>query len=365
MNQKKRKLYDSYEFTLDVHKENTIWKALIDDDLKALIPFTEENDFNPKRGIKSQFYPKDEMEKPFTLIEFCCFHGSVNCFKFLRTKFNLKITFRCVNFSMLSGVPDIMSECLKVKKPGLYSMKYAIISHNIDFVSFLMNEHDLVISMHDCYNFNNLQAYLVYLDQTQQFDKCFIYSPAFNLPPLFDYLIAHGASINPISTENKTALYIAAKYGFKTAVEYLIAHGANVNIKTLPLFTTPLHEAAIHDYPEIAEILILHGAEINAISARMKTPLHRAIQKNSIETAKVLILHGADVNATGEDGETVLHYAADKNRYEIAELLIAHGANVNAQNDYGDTPLNYAYTSESMEVINVLKSHGALDSNDD
>ena len=41
---------------------------------------------------------------------------------------------------------EIMSECLKYQNPNEKCMEYAIISHNIDFVTFLMNEYIVAYS---------------------------------------------------------------------------------------------------------------------------------------------------------------------------------------------------------------------------
>ncbi|EAY10678.1 hypothetical protein TVAG_157550 [Trichomonas vaginalis G3] len=50
-----------------------------------------------------------------------------------------------------------MSECLKCVTPDEDCLKYAIISHNIDFVTFLMNEFDMKIDLSYCVLYNNLE----------------------------------------------------------------------------------------------------------------------------------------------------------------------------------------------------------------
>ncbi|KAI5550271.1 protein ubiquitination, partial [Trichomonas vaginalis G3] len=53
-----------------------------------------------------------------------------------------------------------MSECLKYQKPNEKCMEYAIISHNIDFVTFLMNEYNMEIDLDYCGWYNNLESFL-------------------------------------------------------------------------------------------------------------------------------------------------------------------------------------------------------------
>ena len=112
-------------------------------DLERFIAFTEIDGFNQYRILTSNLYP--DSDESYLLLELCCYHGAVDCFKFLRTKFNSAITQKCLEFSFLGGNPEIMSECLKYQKPNKDCMKYAIISHNIDFVTFLMNEYNIEI----------------------------------------------------------------------------------------------------------------------------------------------------------------------------------------------------------------------------
>ena len=69
-----------------------------------------------------------------------------------------------------------MSECLKYQKPNEKCMEYAIISHNIDFVTFLMNEYNEEIALECCGDNNNLEAFLVYFDQTNYVKILFPFS---------------------------------------------------------------------------------------------------------------------------------------------------------------------------------------------
>ncbi|EAY08429.1 hypothetical protein TVAG_354880 [Trichomonas vaginalis G3] len=83
-----------------------------------------------------------------------------------------------------------MSECLKYQEPYEECMKYAIISHNIDFVTFLMNEYDIEIHLGYCADYNNLES--KYFDQTNDIwhiNKCFIFSLMFGISSLCEYFL--------------------------------------------------------------------------------------------------------------------------------------------------------------------------------
>ncbi|EAY03239.1 hypothetical protein TVAG_421260 [Trichomonas vaginalis G3] len=122
-----------------------------------------------------------------------------------------------------------MSECLKYQEPYSDCMKFAIISHNIDFVTFLINEYDIEINLRCCGKYNNLEALLIYFDQTNDFQKCFVYSAKLNIISLIKYFLSFGPNINEEDRDGHSALYTAVCYNDKETAELLISHGANIN----------------------------------------------------------------------------------------------------------------------------------------
>ncbi|EAY13589.1 hypothetical protein TVAG_389860 [Trichomonas vaginalis G3] len=179
----------------DIHSENSIYRAIMTNDLGKFIYFTEREEFDEDQKLKSHLYPFSK--KGYSLLELCCYHGAVDCFKLLRSKFEPKITDLCLQLSFLGGNQEIMSECLKYRKPNCKCMEYAkpydkcmeyaIISHNIDFVTFLMNEYKIENNLLLCGKYDNLESFLVYFDQTNDFNECFIHSTMFNIPSFSEY----------------------------------------------------------------------------------------------------------------------------------------------------------------------------------
>lgn len=121
----------------------------MDDDIKTFISFTEREGFDINQELESYLYPEfyTIMDNPefspvnhYSYLELCCYHGSVKCFMFLREEFKSKVNYNCLKFSFLSGNADIINECMKYYDGFGNSMRYAIISHNIDFITYLMNE---------------------------------------------------------------------------------------------------------------------------------------------------------------------------------------------------------------------------------
>ncbi|EAY18126.1 ankyrin repeat protein, putative [Trichomonas vaginalis G3] len=325
-------------------------------DLEKIILFTECDGFDKNQLLESDLYPYSD--EGYSLLELCCYHGAVDCFKLLRSKFKSEITQTCLEFSFLGGNQEIMSECLKYQKPNEECMECAIISHNIDFVTFLMNEYNIKIDLETCGLFNNLESFLVYFDQTNDVDKCFIYSLMFNIPSLFAYFFSHSANINEKGKYGETALHYAAESDSKETVELLISHGANINEKDED-GKTALHYAAESDSKETVELLISHGANINEKDEDGKTALHYAAESDSKETVELLISHGANINEKDEDGKTALHYAAESDSKETVEFLISHGANINEKDEDGETAFRYSVRHHNKEMVELLISHGA------
>ncbi|EAX96479.1 hypothetical protein TVAG_277600 [Trichomonas vaginalis G3] len=231
----------------------------MNDDIEKFIAFTEREGFDQNQTLKSYFYPiYHESENPtlvpYSLLELCCYHGAIDCFKFLRTKYNSKITDQCLSFSFLSGNAEIINECLKTRKPDNSTMRYAIISHNIDFVTFLRNECNIEIDLEFCGEYNNLQAFLVYFDQTNDVDKCYLNSPYFNIPSLCEYFLLHGANINLDNKDNQTVILSASK-NMSPEIANLIVSKKLAKISLEYSFRTLLHFAAINNSKKLLKFL--------------------------------------------------------------------------------------------------------------
>ncbi|EAY03868.1 hypothetical protein TVAG_443560 [Trichomonas vaginalis G3] len=322
------KEYESKNYFSYVFDKNTIYNAIANDDVKQFISFSE---IGENFDYSQKFLSEDD--RGYDLVELCCLYASVNCFKFLRTKFNVSLTSECLQYSFLGGNPDIMSECLKNSRLQSDCMEYAIISHNIDFVTFLMNEYRLEIDLEMCARYQNLQAFLVFLDKTKNINLCFIYSPIFSIPSLCEYFISHGADVN-IGRNTLAAIHMAAIYNCTLIIEFLFSHGADINIRDSNGYT-PLHYTSHIDSKEAAELLISNGIDINAKSKQGETALHIAAQTNAINTAKILIAHGANINEKNDFGKAPLHLSSEKDYKEMVDFLITNGANINAlDNDW-------------------------------
>ncbi|EAY10364.1 hypothetical protein TVAG_109480 [Trichomonas vaginalis G3] len=277
---------------LEIHTGDTIYRAIMYNDLERFIYFTERDGFDKDQKLKNSLYPYSY--EGYLLLELCCYHGAVDCFKLLRMKFNSEITQTCLEFSFLGGNKEILSECLKYQTPDEKCMFYAIISHNIDFVTLLVNEHNIEINLYYCGKYNNLESFLVYYDQTDDFNNCFINSPLCNILSLCEYFLSHDANINEKDKNGRTALHNAAENSSKEIAELLISHGANINEKNNQ-GRTALHFAAGNNSKDTTELFILHGANINEKDNYSLTPLALARIHDCKDTLELLESHGTKI----------------------------------------------------------------------
>ncbi|EAY15758.1 ankyrin repeat protein, putative [Trichomonas vaginalis G3] len=341
---------------LEIYKENTVYRAIMNNDKERFIIFTERCGFDKDQRLKSYLYPYPCYR--YSLIELCCYYGAVDCFKFLRTKFNSAINKECLKFSFLGGNPDIMSECLKYQEPDKGCMEFAIISHNIDFVTFLMNEYNIEIDLYDCTNYKNLDSFLVYFDQTDDVNNCFVYSTIFKIESLCEYFLSHGADVNGKDIYGQATLQYAVSENSKEIVQLFISHGANINEKNESGETT-LQIAASNNNKEIAELLISHGVNVNEKNVDGETALHTAVNFNCKEIVELLLSCGANVNEKDKYGNTALHKITQNACNETVQLLLSYGANVNEKDKHGETTLHKIAWDKYKEFADLLLSCGA------
>jgi ankyrin repeat protein len=73
-------------------------------------------------------------------------------------------------------------------------------------------------------------------------------------------LLEHGAHINALNRNGRTALYMASRDGALEVVRLLLKHGADVDVKDND-GKTALQVAANRGYDEVVELLREHGAK--------------------------------------------------------------------------------------------------------
>ncbi len=175
-------------------------------------------------------------------------------------------------------------------------------------------------------------------------------------------LLDHGAAIDQLCNDGKSALIYAAGLGNQLTVDCLLARGADATIAD-GNGQTALHDTGTHPSAVIVAALLAHGARVDAVDKEGRTLLHCVVRYRSrlysgrvpdiVPAIRVLLQAGADVNATDKNGDGVLHLwaAHDYYSHEIAQLLIDHGADVAAPNNANQRPSDVAKTDHRRTFL--------------
>ncbi|EAY23190.1 hypothetical protein TVAG_184960 [Trichomonas vaginalis G3] len=261
----------------DTSITNTYLDAILKDDEESLSEFLKHESLNLSDLLKT-----------------CCFHGAFNCFNLLRTEFKVEITKECLDASFRGDNQYIINECLKEQKPDSLTYNAAIASHNTENILKLIDEFNTSLYI-GSNNFHNLHSFLIYLNQTNDFNTCFVFSPYYRIPSLCEYLHLNGIDINA-NCSNYTALHLAVYAEETSIIKYLIMNGINID-ETCTNFGTALNLALSRNLTDIVELLVSNGANINIKDEiDNMSALQYGIINNNKKVVDILISHGADPN---------------------------------------------------------------------
>ena len=168
-------------------------------------------------------------------------------------------------------------------------------------------------------------------------------------------LIDAGADINIPDHKQRTALHMAADWGYDDIVDALIKRpDVNINSRDGDGLTS-LHIAADNGRAASARLLIDAGADINISDHKQRTALHMAADLGYDDIVDALIKRpDVNINPRYEDGNTPLHIAVDNRRTESARLLIDAGADINISNNSQWTALHMAADLGDDDIVDAL-----------
>ena len=358
------------EFPINESKEQQEMFLLLEkDDIDEFISFLSKNptiDITQEQQVENLYYYHllNRRNPIISLIDFCCFFGSLKCFKYLLLN-KCEITENTPKWSIAGGNQEIINilkekgysfeECLET------SVKY----HRYELTNWLIENYKCKpFPLPYCIEYYNIDSFLYFLEHGHSIDEtnenggtCLHSASIMGSFPILQYLIEKGANIEVIS-EAGTPLHIACFDGNLQTVQYLIEKGADIEAKDWEE-KTPLHCACSYGHLPIVQYLIEKGANIEAKDDYQCTPLHFACSYGHLPIVQYLIEKGANIEAKGQwDKQTPLHKACENNQLEVAQYLIEKGANIEA-NSYFGTPLHIASKYGRTDIVQYLVSKGA------
>ena len=127
-------------------------------------------------------------------------------------------------------------------------------------------------------------------------------------------LIDHGADVNDVDTDQRTALHRAAEYNKAEAIDVLVEAGASIDPKDKDSWT-PLHLASGLLNLDALTALVNQGALVSAQDDDLETPLHFAAisagLQGAAEAVDTLLRSGADETMVDREGKVVVDVVAE------------------------------------------------------
>ena len=148
-------------------------------------------------------------------------------------------------------------------------------------------------------------------------------------PAVIDILLDHGADIDAVRRDGRTAYALAVVSGQTNVAEVLASRGADTRLSA------------------IDAVVAGQGGEVlkeSALSPENARLLTHLAESGNLAKVEALLEAGVPVDARGDGGITALHYACWRGNSALIKLLLAHGAPLDlADNMYKATPGGYLH----------------------
>ena len=355
------------DFTANQDKQqNEVFILLREDDIDGFISFLANN--STFDITQQQILPMNEYyfylfactwsRNSISLIDFCCFFGSLKCFKYLLLN-KCKITKETLRWSIAGGNKEIINilkengqkfeECLET------SVKY----HRYELTNWLNENYKCEeIILATCIEYYNFEAFFYFLEKNIPFDEdddeeeestFGITIVKIGHIPLFQYFLDKVAAGELKYIRKKTSLVWAFRNDHTTIVQYLIENCGllQANDEGWSL----LHNASFRGIDSVVRFLIDDGYQIEAQTNEGKTPLHIACENGHLSVVQSLIEKGANIEARDLKGCTPLHTASSVGKLDIVKYLISQGADKTAKTDSGQTPADLSLSNDIKEAL--------------
>ncbi|KAL4448936.1 hypothetical protein ABPG77_007653 [Micractinium sp. CCAP 211/92] len=172
-------------------------------------------------------------------------------------------------------------------------------------------------------------------------------------------LLARGANVDALTSEQATPLHYAAASGHRGVAELLLDAGAEVDRRAED-GATPLLTAAEAGHAHVVQALLRRKADPSAADLQGTTPLLAALAGGHRRCAELLLAAGAAARGR-VGGRSAVHWAAHHGMAGVLRTLLqSSGAEeVSADDDAGETPLLSAARRGHQECVELLLGAGA------
>ena len=371
----------SFKYKNYDNKYELLQSLMIDDDVDGLKNYINTN---TKFKNKIIFYPnqyqfitshikiqnKASMEKLLSLLDFCAYVASPNCFKFLVMN-GCENTFNQTNQMAICGGNIEIIHILESQGQSFDCMFINSIRYHHTSISewLLANYQCEVYDLNSCICYLNYPAFLFFLlnDLDPSINKnssslisTLCLTPALDVD-LIKYFIEKGVSINKDPNNGQTPLTILCTRQIidSDLIKYFISKGVDINAGSTPPLILLCSRTDLDI--ELIKYFIENGADIN-ITPKDKQKESKYLQINTdlIEwhfTFKNINIYPINYTKT----PLISLCLNEKFDFELCKYLIEHGADINQEmNGFSVLSLiSKNYLEVTIDNIKYLADHGA------
>ena len=154
-------------------------------------------------------------------------------------------------------------------------------------------------------------------------------------------LVEHGAVIDAVRGDGRTAFTLAVRSGNAPVADYLASVGADTT--RLTPFDRLRGACESAQESEARRIVGEHPDVMASLAREDAQALGLAVADGRADSVRLMVELGWPLTTEGEWGGTPLHWAAWSGRVELTRLLIEQGAPVNTRDaSYGSSPIAWA-----------------------
>ncbi len=165
------------------------------------------------------------------------------------------------------------------------------------------------------------------------------------------------ANIDVKMNDDMTPLHAAASEGSAEIVDYLLRHGASIDPVNISL-RTPLHVGCDRGSKKVIELLVNAGANINAQEKDGNTPTHILSSCGWIEVLGWFLCHNPDLAIKNIYGETAVEVAAN---VEVRQVFTTHHKPAGTEDTYTRTVMdNMIIHNNRADMIKTLMYRGQM-----
>ncbi|KAF4956355.1 hypothetical protein FGADI_3932 [Fusarium gaditjirri] len=174
-------------------------------------------------------------------------------------------------------------------------------------------------------------------------------------PEMVRLLIKHGADVNRVNGDSRTALSLAVSANHLATVQILLQESKTKPDLSAATIKWELRMAICAGYTNVVEALLEAGADVNDTNEAGETLVVSAIKNNaSSGMVRKILEYNPDLELRDNKDNTVLHHIKPTTNLETIRLIVNAGGNLSVSNSDKETPLFGAIRAQLDHVFSYM-----------